>query len=56
MRIGKWSALKILHKGQAEYSEFCSANLRHPEPTRLASASVGVIHDVIKHQKESLKL
>lgn len=31
------------------------ANMRHPEPTWLASASVGVIHDVIKHQKVSLK-
>jgi hypothetical protein len=32
------------------------ANLRHPEPARLATTSVGLIHDIIKHKKESLKL
>lgn len=35
---------------------FCLTNLRYSEPARLATTSVGAIHDIIKHQKESLKL
>jgi hypothetical protein len=31
-------------------------NLRHSKPTRLATSSVRVLHDIIKHKKEGLKL